>query len=373
MAMHPEFVDLVQEFLTDGVISEAELNVLMKKADKLGIDRDEAYLYTQAQLQKLQQQIEAANMKKLGKLCPMCGKQVPDLANTCPHCDSPITAEICAELDEILENLEDALVELKSGRDFAASMANIDRYVRKAKRSFDNNPKVVRLLEEIAEESKAAEQKQELNEIINNLEEALVSFKSGKNVNEAKALVERYSRTARNKYGDNAKVAELLAGIEKEMKSAESKAKRQAVAGWFASHKKLVIVLSCIIVGILITVLPIIALEMEDDYYDESTLVSATTLSNEINDLLDENDLKGAVRKLENATIDRWDYEDYDPIYYKVLRALADADMRDDFESVAIAFKAKTSYYWQDTSCYTFAESKYESWGRDFSILEASY
>jgi hypothetical protein len=92
---------------------------------------------------------------------------------------------------------------------------------------------------------------------------------------------------------------------------------------------------------------------------------------NQIREWVDRGVKTGATHVI--IVYDRWDYEDYDPIYYKVLRALADADMRDDFESVAIAFKAKTSYYWQDTSCYTFAESKYESWGRDFSILEASY
>lgn len=48
-----EFEDLLEEYLTDGVISTKERQVLLKKAEKLGYDVDEVDLYIDAQLQKL--------------------------------------------------------------------------------------------------------------------------------------------------------------------------------------------------------------------------------------------------------------------------------------------------------------------------------
>lgn len=256
MAMNQDFVDLVDQLLADNQITDGEMEVLLKKAEKLGIDRDEAYYYAKAEEQKRQQGVVIANMKKLGKVCPHCGKQVQDLANVCPHCDSPITAEISAELNEILENLEDALVDLKAGRNSADSRAQVERYVRKAKRSFGNNPKVIDLLEEIEAEGKIAEQNRELNDIIDNLEEALVSFKSGDNVAEAKALVERYARTARSKYGDNSKVAALLADIEKEKKNAEAKATRKAIFNFIGKNWKWLVPVAFVLVIIIISAIP---------------------------------------------------------------------------------------------------------------------
>ena len=74
MAMNQDFVDLVDQLLADNQITDGEMEVLLKKAEKLGIDRDEAYYYAKAEEQKRQQGVVIANMKKLGKVCPHCGK-----------------------------------------------------------------------------------------------------------------------------------------------------------------------------------------------------------------------------------------------------------------------------------------------------------
>ena len=217
-----------------------------------------------------------------------------DLANVCPHCDSPITAEISAELNEILENLEDALVDLKAGRNSADSRAQVERYVRKAKRSFGNNPKVIDLLEEIEAEGKIAEQNRELNDIIDNLEEALVSFKSGDNVAEAKALVERYARTARSKYGDNSKVAALLADIEKEKKNAEAKATRKAIFNFIGKNWKWLVPVAFILVVIIISAIPTAA----DVKYDPAECIKA------INEAIASGDIAKAEEYV--ATYENW-------------------------------------------------------------------
>lgn len=157
MANYPkELTDLVEEYLTDGIISTKERQVLLKKAQQLGVDVDEFDLYIDAQQQKADQQVDAASRKQRGKTCPFCGGVVPQLTDKCPHCGETITAEASEELQEIFDHLEEALVDFKSGKEIAKSKAVVERYVRKAKMYYENNPKVQKLLLEVQQESEKA-------------------------------------------------------------------------------------------------------------------------------------------------------------------------------------------------------------------------
>lgn len=161
MAMNKEFTDLIQEFLTDGIISAKERAVLLKKAQKLGIDVEEANLYIDAQQQKEDIKVALAEKKKKGKTCPFCGGPITDLTDKCPHigCGKPITPEATRELQEILDNLEDALVSMKSWEDFDKNKAIVERYERKARMYYSNHPKIKTLLAEVEEEKVKAETK----------------------------------------------------------------------------------------------------------------------------------------------------------------------------------------------------------------------
>ena len=150
---------LIQEYLTDGVLTDKERAVILKKAEGMGLDRDEIDLYLDAQVQKIEQATDAAVRKQKGKQCPYCGGSVPLLTDKCPHCGENITAEASQELQEIFDNLEEALVNLKSGKDIHASKATVERYARKAKMYYGSNPKIQKLLEEIKEETVKAEKK----------------------------------------------------------------------------------------------------------------------------------------------------------------------------------------------------------------------
>ena len=156
----PEELDqLIQEYLTDGVLTDKERQVILRKAEGMGLDRDEIDLYLDAQVQKIDQATDAAARRQKGKTCPYCGGSIPQLADKCPHCGENITAEASSELQEIFDNLEDALVNLKSGKDVHASKATVERFARKAKMYFGNNPKIQKLLEEIEVETANAEKK----------------------------------------------------------------------------------------------------------------------------------------------------------------------------------------------------------------------
>ena len=161
MAMNKEFTDLIQEYLTDGIISAKERSVLLKKAEKLGIDIDEADLYIDAQQQKEDIKINQAIRKRKGRECPFCGGPINDLTDKCPHrgCERAITPQASEELEKILEALETALVGFKSDRwQGAKKKAMVERYSRKARLYYEHNPKVHSLLEQIDDEVKRVEE-----------------------------------------------------------------------------------------------------------------------------------------------------------------------------------------------------------------------
>ena len=127
-----ELQALINQYLTDGVLTDKERAVILKKAEGMGLDHDEIDLYLDAEVQKIDQATDAAVRKQKGKSCPYCGGSVPQLADKCPHCGENITAEASEELQEILENLEEALVGLKSGQEINKNKAIVERYARKA-------------------------------------------------------------------------------------------------------------------------------------------------------------------------------------------------------------------------------------------------
>ena len=162
-----ELQALIDQYLTDGVLTEKERAVILKKAEGMGLDRDEIDLYLDAEVQKIDQATDAAVRRQKGKTCPYCGAPIPQLADKCPECGQFITPEASEELKEIIYNLGGALDQFKSGKDLAKSKATVERYARKAKMYFSNNPKIKPLLAEVEEEMAVAEIKQNLFSVHN--------------------------------------------------------------------------------------------------------------------------------------------------------------------------------------------------------------
>ena len=177
----PEELDaLIQEYLTDGVLTDKERAVIIKKAVGMGLDSDEIDLYLDAQIQKLDQASDAIVRKQKGKACPYCGGSVPLLVDKCPHCGENISVQASEELQEIFDNLEEALVALKGGENFKRNKATVERYARKAKMYYGNNPKVQKLLAEVEDETAIAEKEAKV---------AAVKGTLAKNVNSIGCLV----------------------------------------------------------------------------------------------------------------------------------------------------------------------------------------
>lgn len=154
-----ELQALIQQYLTDGVLTEKERQVILKKAESMGLDHDEIDLYLDAEVQKIDQATDAAVRRQKGKQCPHCGAYVPQMTDKCPECGQYITPEATKELEEIIDNLEEALINMKSREDFNKNKAIVERYERKAKMYYSNHPKIKTLLAEIDEEKADVEKK----------------------------------------------------------------------------------------------------------------------------------------------------------------------------------------------------------------------
>lgn len=154
-----ELEALIKEYLTDGALTNKERQVILKKATAMGLDRDEIDLYLDAQVQKIDQATNAAIRRQKGKQCPHCGDYVSQMTDKCPGCGQYITPEATKELEEILDKLEDALVSMKSWKEFDKNKAIVERYERKARMYYSNHPKIKALLAEVEEEKVKAETK----------------------------------------------------------------------------------------------------------------------------------------------------------------------------------------------------------------------
>ena len=84
----PEELDaLIKEYLTDGVLTDKERQVILKKAVGMGLDRDEIDLYLDAQVQKIDQATDAAARKQTSgpSHLPQPGFEI----GVAGFCDSP--------------------------------------------------------------------------------------------------------------------------------------------------------------------------------------------------------------------------------------------------------------------------------------------
>lgn len=86
----PELNKLIEASITDGIITDKELEVIRRHALLEGVDPDEVEVFLQAKLQEKQQnatRAKAANVKK----CPICGAIMSSLQTKCAQCGHEIT------------------------------------------------------------------------------------------------------------------------------------------------------------------------------------------------------------------------------------------------------------------------------------------
>lgn len=114
-----EMETLIEAVLQDGVLTDQEKAVLVKRAEKEGVDIDELDVYIQSLLQKRHQEEAAEDAKadratKIGSVrrCPNCGYNVPSGFAACPQCGQTFNV---TETSDSWEKLQDKLNSMKAG------------------------------------------------------------------------------------------------------------------------------------------------------------------------------------------------------------------------------------------------------------------
>lgn len=317
-----ELDDLIKEYLSDGIISPKERQVLLNKAQALGLNLDEVDLYIDAQQQKADQAVAAAMNKRRGKTCPYCGSSIPELTDKCPNCGGNITPEASKELEEIIEYLENALVSFKSGEDVDKSKAEIESYVRKARMYYGNNPKIQRLVEEVEEESEAAEaaaKKKSLWENIKNVTSVVVP-----------------------------------------------------------------VVLLLLLLGIGFYFSPDSERERKEEKQEEmlkklqDAKEQTQSLGSQVFEMIERGNLDRAKNTLTSFSVPNefsgMDLvQNFDAIYLALIKAYIKKGNYDEAEEVGNSFRLKinSDFLWEDTSSYKTLKKEFKKKGRDFSALKA--
>ena len=110
----PELEQLIQYALADGVLTDKERAVLMKKAEAAGADLDEFEMILEAKLHEAKKAAAAApkasNKEGEMKKCPHCGSPVSSFRTTCEECGYEFrnveAVKSAAFLFEQIQNLE---------------------------------------------------------------------------------------------------------------------------------------------------------------------------------------------------------------------------------------------------------------------------
>ena len=148
-----EMEELINATLEDGVITDQEKAVLIKRAQKEGIDVDELDVYIQSLLQK-RHRLEAENdaiddrKSKIGivQKCPQCGETIQAGWAACPKCGfafnieqkSSIIEELQAQLNQIEKDFQNAQQEREkrnAGRSVIAEIFAEDDLERSEKKA----------------------------------------------------------------------------------------------------------------------------------------------------------------------------------------------------------------------------------------------
>ena len=348
MANYPkELLDLLEEYLTDGYIDDAERQVLCNKAHSLGIDPMEFNLYIKSQEQKIEFAKQEAVNKEKGRLCPYCQQPLPMLADTCPHCNQAVTVEASKEVEELINQLEDALENLKTI---------------------------------------GAKKKQETVLTLEKGMKAYFKFalifpmfmKSDKNSTDelyakCKSEVERHTRKTKMYYANNKTMNFLISEAEKEVAQIE-----ESIAKEKKRNKMIILGIVAFYVIMFGSVL----------FADKrSTSEKESDFITEVVELVNNGELAEANQMLTSHNIPKGfsgkgygeeEYPDdivqkYDAAFLAVVNAYLNNNNYDAAEAIAGSYKSKINniYSWRRSSVYAKLKSYCDKNGIDFSVLDS--
>ena len=345
-----EFEDLLKEYLTDGIITSKERQVLLKKAQQLGYNVDEVDLYIDAQQQKCDQAVESAAAKKRGKTCPRCGASVQSMQLTCPECGFEFNnKEANASARELMKLLSEC------------------RGTREKISIIENYP--------------VPNTRENLIEFISScIGRCRISLGELRDSNKAEICIawRRLSQQVVTK-------AQLMLKDDPEVMKQVKKLEK------LASKKIRLYGEPFSIVAGVVGFFMFFGVCMVGSYIDDSHKVNesdTTSVENmtkdqiiqkklsDVSELVKDDDLAGANEYLTNLTLpDSIYYEKLNPAYQSVINAYLKDNDYESAESLALIFKGKidNDLTWGETPVYKILKAKYKATGRDFSVLKSEY
>lgn len=339
-----EFENLLKEYLTDGIITTKERQVLLKKAQQLGYDIDEVDLYIDAQQQKCDQAVEAAAAKKRGKVCPRCGASVQSMQLTCPECGFEFNNEDAnANAKELMKLIEEA----------------------------NNTDKKIEIIR---------------NYPIPNTKENLTEFLALCTSNSTLTWHMRFGDNSNDEYKiccawrDKSKQvivkSRLMLKEEPSIMSLVDKLEKEISKKSYRLNLTFLGTFFCALIPIVL----LFGVYIYDKESDKTTktenvnnIANETSQSNYINDCIKSGDINNARDYLIPLLQNVEDVDKYEPLFLNVLNAYMNEDDYDSAESFAILLRAKynNDYKWEHSSVYKTLKAKFKAKGRDFSTLKS--
>ena len=348
-----EFEDLLKEYLTDGIITSKERQVLLKKAQQLGYNVDEVDLYIDAQQQKCDQAVESATAKKRGKTCPRCGASVQSMQLTCPECGFEFNnKEANASARELMKLLSEC-------SDTEKQVSIIENYPIPNSRE--------NLLEFIS--SCMGRCRISLSE--------LSSSDKAEICMAWRRLSQQVVIKAQLMLKDD---PEVMKQVKKLEKLALKKIRVYGDAFVAITTMSSLLLLLCLVGCIFYFA------DVEGDRTtgkDESASPSIENVSGSTDDEATQGDVQKVVEYVKDGDLS--EAKDYlvglksvygmESAYIKVVTAYIKDGDYDSAEELGLDYKSKTNndFTWQGTSLYTLLKSKFKSAGKDFTTLKSKY
>jgi hypothetical protein len=116
--MNSEIDNLINLALADGEVTDKERAIILRKAESLGIDKDEVEMILEAKLHQLKNKAVEPKKENVNK-CPSCGEIIHGLSQVCSSCGyvlnkSTISGENSKSLNDSIHQLENLIIDVKS-------------------------------------------------------------------------------------------------------------------------------------------------------------------------------------------------------------------------------------------------------------------
>jgi hypothetical protein len=106
--MHPEIENLINLALADGEVSEKERAIILRKAESLGIDKDEIEVILEGKIsEKTKKNQNVSSKHGVIKKCPHCGAPAKSFTDKCESCGEDFRFDTLNNLTSNLSGVEE--------------------------------------------------------------------------------------------------------------------------------------------------------------------------------------------------------------------------------------------------------------------------